>query len=421
MDIVKLLTRMNCLVKPPPKAAAKSRFGFLSTAAKSIVKGVWGGSKKVAAPAPAPVHKPTPAASSNTTSAALAAPSAVKAKIAPSSSGTQRKVSATETGPLKPSTAVSSSSIRTSHSRTASNNGTMNSLGSVAATINSARSRSPLPSFAAHTRTSSIRTSTSGTMSTRNSSVASRAGGSSIGVGGTGTSRVSTTTASTTSSSKISSLGTRGSLHAVASTSSRLLAPTASSLAKTAGVNRLKSPTLNVPTDKLPDLPSTPTTPGAGKIFSKPLVVPMGSGLPSPVRSGSSQTIIQPTGVTRQRSAASRKPRISRSKVIAKLASQRSASGPGSGPLTSAGLDTAGSSAVGLAAKRSSLGVGVHKAPRKSVGGARRSHVGVSGARSSEASVLLSAKKRARQSEYARRKSRVGPGASGSVAMEVDP
>ncbi|KAE9406532.1 hypothetical protein BT96DRAFT_1014770 [Gymnopus androsaceus JB14] len=418
--------RKSILHKPPPKPAAKSRFGFLSTAAKSIVKGVWGGGKKASAPAPATVPKPAPVTSSSTTSTAptsTAGASSAKGKMAPPSSSVQRKVSTTGTS-SKPSTAPASSSIRTSHSRNASNSGTMNSLGSVAATINSARSRSPLPSFTAHTRSSSIRTSTTGTMSTRNSSVASRTGGSSIGVGGTRTSRTSTTSVP---SSKVSSLGARGNLHQgnVGSTSSRLLAPTASSLAKTAGVSKLKSGALNVPAEKPSDLPSpsNTTSPGAGKIFSKPLVVPMGSGLPSPVRGGSSQTVIQPgTGVARQRSVGGRKPRISRSKVIAKLASQRSASGPGSGPSTNPGPDNADPSAVGLAAKRSSLGVGVHKAPRKSAGGARRSHVGVSGTRSSEANVVLSAKKRARQSEYARRKSRAGAGnvgASSSMAMDV--
>ncbi|KAJ3920547.1 hypothetical protein F5877DRAFT_37860 [Lentinula edodes] len=370
---------------PPKQAVSKSRFGFLSNAAKSIVKGVWGGGKKTPAVVP---PKPVSKAPSSSTSIAKSVPSTgvteAKAKVAPS--GTQRKFSATDSG-------------TSPRNRDVSNAGTMNSLGSVATTIHSSRSRSPLPSFAAPTKSSSVRSSATGTTFTRNSSIAN-------------SSRVSRTSTTSTTSSRVSSLGVRGTLdpnRVSSTTSSRLLAPTASSLAKAASLNKLKSDTLNVPTE-------TPfaSSPSSSKIFSKPLVVPKGSGLPSPVRSGRSQTVTREITV-KQRSLSGRKPRISRSKVIAKLASQRNPSG-GSGPSVS--TDYTGPSAVGLAAKRSSLGVGVHKAPRKSMGAARRSHIGVSGARSSEASVLLSAKKRARQSEYARRKSRAAT--SGAEPMKVD-
>ncbi|KAJ4001914.1 hypothetical protein F5050DRAFT_1707847 [Lentinula boryana] len=386
--------------KPQPKpVASKSRFGFLSSAAKSIVKGVWGGGKKTSTT----VASKSPAvAPANATSA----PNPVaRTRVAPS--GTQRKASTTDTSSSKP--------ISTSSSSRSRDLGTMNSLGSVAATIHSSRSRSPIPSFAAPTKSSSVRTSTTGTASissTRNNSIAN-------------SSRVSRISAASATSSRVSSLGTRGSLNPIStsSTSSRLLAPTASSLAKTASINRLKSGNLNVPSEK-PTV-SSPSSSGApAKIFSKALVVPLGSGLPSPVRSGSSQTVARGVAI-KQRSLSGRKPRISRSKVIAKLASQRAASG--SGPPAS--TNYTGPSALGLAAKRSSLGVGVHKAPRKSIGGARRSHVGVSGTRNSEASILLSARKRARQSEYARRRSRATGGASNvgttasacSEAMIVDP
>ncbi|KAF5392772.1 hypothetical protein D9757_001028 [Collybiopsis confluens] len=424
--------RAGVLQKQLPKPASKSRFGFLSSAAKSLVKGVWGGNKK---PGPTPVPASTTAktTSSSTTAKASASSSATanastdaKGKVGPPASGAQRKVS----GPVKPSVSasqVSSTSSRVSHSRNASNSGTMTSLASAAATIHSARSRSPLPSFAAPTRSSSIRTSTTGTASTRNSSIASRAAGSSS-IGGTGTSRNSNVT------SRVSSLGARGSLaHGpVTSSSSRLLAPTASSLAKTSAASKLKSNTLNVPITKPSDSSSSSplssnantsginASPAPGKIFSKPLVVPVGSGLPSPVRGGASQAI--PAG--KPRSLSGRKPRISRSKVIAKLASQRTASGSGyGGPSTS--LSSSGQAASGtlLAAKRSSLGIGVHKAPRKSAGGGalRKSHVGVAGAgvRTSEASVLLSAKRRARQSEYTRRRSRVAGGSGFGIGIGI--
>ncbi|KAJ3882224.1 hypothetical protein F5051DRAFT_365901 [Lentinula edodes] len=370
---------------PPKQAASKSRFGFLSNAAKSIVKGVWGGGKKTPAVVPPkPVSKAPPC----TTSTAKPLPSTgvteAKAKVTPS--GTQRKFSATDSG-------------TSPRNRDVSNVGTMNSLGSVATAIHSSRSRSPLPSFAAPTKSSSVRSSATGTTSTRNSSVAV-------------SSRVSRTSTTSATSSRVSSLGVRGTLdpnRVSSTTSSRLLAPTASSLAKAASLNRLKSDALNVPVEA-----PVASSPSSSKIFSKPLVVPKGSGLPSPVRSGRSQTVTREITV-KQRSLSGRKPRISRSKVIAKLASQRNPSGRSE---PSASTDYTGPSAVGLAAKRSSLGVGVHKAPRKSMGAARRSHIGVSGARSSEASVLLSAKKRARQSEYARRKSRAATG--GAEPMKVD-
>ncbi|KAJ7701870.1 hypothetical protein B0H17DRAFT_1044991, partial [Mycena rosella] len=92
--------------------------------------------------------------------------------------------------------------------------------------------------------------------------------------------------------------------------------------------------------------------------------------------------------------APGRKPRISRSRVIAKLASQRVASsGSGSSSIASSG--TARKS-LGGARVRSSLGA---KVQRGSLGGIKNTHgFGPLG---------MDAKKRARQSEYyARRKSR---------------
>lgn len=98
-----------------------------------------------------------------------------------------------------------------------------------------------------------------------------------------------------------------------------------------------------------------------------------------------------PVPVTRQRTV--RKPRISRSKVIAKLASQRAAASAVGARRVSASRFSVG----GAGRVRSSMGTA--KAQRKSVAGGRRSHA-------EEADILMSAKKRARQSEYMRRKSR---------------
>ncbi|KAJ6618714.1 hypothetical protein B0H10DRAFT_2217448 [Mycena sp. CBHHK59/15] len=99
--------------------------------------------------------------------------------------------------------------------------------------------------------------------------------------------------------------------------------------------------------------------------------------------------------------APTRKPRISRSRVIAKLASQRVASGS-SMASTSTAASAATRKSFGGARARSSLGV---KVQRGSLGGMKNGPSSAS-----------DAKKRARQSEYyAKRKSR-----GGANAMSVD-
>jgi hypothetical protein len=84
-----------------------------------------------------------------------------------------------------------------------------------------------------------------------------------------------------------------------------------------------------------------------------------------------------------------RKPRISRSKVIAKLVSQRATSGK-----SSASSSSRPRSSIGAAKSR--------RAGRTSAGGG----------------VVMSAKKKARQSEYARRQSRVAVGDVGKMAVD---
>ena len=110
----------------------------------------------------------------------------------------------------------------------------------------------------------------------------------------------------------------------------------------------------------------------------------------------------------KQRSLNGRKPRISRSRVIAKLASQRAASGsgtPGTSRITGKVGGTPGR-------KRSSLGVKVQRS--SFAGGVLKSGGG-------EDAVLMSARKRVRQSEYhARRQSRLQPIQQGTNAMDVD-
>jgi hypothetical protein len=103
------------------------------------------------------------------------------------------------------------------------------------------------------------------------------------------------------------------------------------------------------------------------------------------------------SGSTRQKTLVVRKPHISRSKVIAKLASQRAATASGSSGAKVGGTPSRGGrvrSSLGAKLQRSSYG-------GKTPGGGR--------VRGSGNDLMMSAKKRARQSEYARRKSRVEP------------
>ncbi|KAG6853520.1 hypothetical protein C0991_003515 [Blastosporella zonata] len=413
--------------QPPPKT---SRFGFLSTA-KSLVQKVWGGGKS-AAPGPTAMPKSAPKVPK-----AAPAPPPV---LAP----------APKKAPARPSSATNPpiGSVPSLRSEKGKATATMASTTSC--------SRSPLPLFAptAPTRRSLVvKTSKASSAAGPGTSVKSSTGVSSLGTRSSLASRSSSGAVSSMGSKKLlTGTGSRSSITASASgastssrfssTSSRLLAPTASSLAKAtrpsvsgsksslrnvtgAGMQIQKSPsgegdTLEAITNS-PRTPGEPWSPRTGGIFSKPLAMP--SRIPTPVKkrpmtsergisaeeqTASTDAAEMVTGVppTRQRSLNGKKPRISRSKVIAKLASQRAAGARGLAP-------PGGTPGAKAGRTRSSLGV---KAQRSSFGGKPISAKGDG--------VAMSAKKRARQSEYARRKSRVvpidlGAGGSGS-AMDID-
>lgn len=215
-------------------------------------------------------------------------------------------------------------------------------------------------------------------------------------------------------------------------TTSTLMAPTASSLAKinshsripvstashnenstltkatTSSKQRLAmSPQPSVTLDQITNSPrSAAHSPRPAKIFSQPLS-------PPPAHAPMSLTTAATTIVgqaAQQKSSSSvkspappkakvlpgRRPRISRSKVIARLVSQRAA---GAGSSMSAGTGGAGGKV------RSSMGAGM-------AGKASQSHGGARGG-----DMLMSAKKRVRQSEYARRRSRA---TAGEERMDVD-
>ncbi|CAK5278441.1 unnamed protein product [Mycena citricolor] len=212
--------------------------------------------------------------------------------------------------------------------------------------VSSTVSRAPIP--AAFVGTSSSKAPSSSASSIRQSgtmsSMGSRPTTSRPGSMGTRTS----VTSSTKSVNRLSS-------------SSRLLAPTASSLAKMH----------NAP----PSLSKTPSA--LPSVHEKPVLDPITNSTGEPRSKG--------------KLVPARKPRISRSRVIAKLASQRVASG--SSVATSSAV-VRKSLGAGNGRARSSLGV---KAQRGSMGVMKNNGNGP----------LLDAKKRARQSEYyARRKSK---------------
>lgn len=245
------------------------------------------------------------------------------------------------------------------------------------------------------------------------------------GVGSIGIKRAgSTNTGSNTNTNTNTSSRSRAS----ASVSSRLLAPTASSLAKAQAGGPMpppkKSPGLSAVSENqasgsskpaLGQIMNGPTvhqpeSPRAVKIFSHPLSPSTQEQKPS---LGAVAAALAPTRKPLAVTAKSklllptRKPRISRSKVIAKLASQR-----------------AGSSATSGGGKvRSSMGVGMSldAGKRQGFGGAKMGR----GSAVADSAVHMSAKKRMRQSEYARRRSRAPTsvpidGPSDSGAMDVD-
>ncbi|KAI0942846.1 hypothetical protein AcV7_002144 [Taiwanofungus camphoratus] len=459
-----------------PGKGKASRFGFFSSA-KSIVRNVWnmgtgsssGAKSKASSNSSIPVVKTpqaTKAVAEDSASTAFPArkPSEVSGNAAAKSTNMATRI---------PSGGPSSSSLlKPSASVIAKADGTLMSTRSTVS-----RSRSPIPSFAAqsHGPSSSVSSRNGSLIGTANSRIgpsvgtgtaglrvnsrnSSIAGASSMGTRssltsgprtavssiGTRRSMASTlATGSSTSKASISSAqaardGANG--QSVRKRTSSLMAPTASSLAKTQSAVRPsggRSSGLPVVTEnprvaragktptKIPIVSKTalgaitnsPQSPRPGKIFNQPLTVSTFSSptsVPTPKQNPSftaaATTMLgTPSGIPKlsvppkPKALIARKPRISRSRVIAKLGAQRAAtqsSASASGPSTRI---------------RSSMG------SRKSFGGVK------AGRSSAGADAMRSAvKKRARQSEYARRQSHVvgtvreGGQESGDATMDID-
>jgi len=154
-------------------------------------------------------------------------------------------------------------------------------------------------------------------------------------------------------------------------------------------------------TDAVEHVVSSPTVPRSqGRIFSQPLALNSPSSKPSGPQPQMSLAAAAATLATakppippKPKVMLGRRPRISRGKVIAKLASQREAQQTGTSaiPRPRAGASSSHAS-VGVPRVRSSMSINV-----------RQSH----GVAKVGGDVLMSAKKRTRRSEYARRRSRV--------------
>ncbi|KAI0073621.1 hypothetical protein K474DRAFT_1774616 [Panus rudis PR-1116 ss-1] len=397
----------------PPKG--KSRFGFLSSA-KSIVRNVWnfgsnasGTNAKSSAPAsnipvPKPANVPKPAEKESTTNTASSKKSSIGLGHASVKSATSSRVSSAQ----QPSITQEKE----------------NKPGSVG------HARAPIPSFAQPTKASSAATATAASRKVSGSGAPPSSMGTRTSVAPSGSNvnsmgakrSLGTTPAGTAGSRKRadSTVGSASKIPLLSPAkrpSSTLMAPTASSLAKAQA--NMRSPPNSRSSDaarlrQITNSPAGVKSPRPTKIFSQPLTTDMfksPTSAPTPSRdvslaqaaktmmgnnvptSTSNASVVPP----KPKALAARRPRISRTKVIAKLGAQRAA-------------------ASGSAAVSKDIGGG---RTRSSVGAARRSMGVVKNNRASVGNeVVMSAKKRARQSEYARRRSQAKTAGRASLGLE---
>ncbi|KAG1742973.1 hypothetical protein EDD22DRAFT_958849 [Suillus occidentalis] len=367
-----------------------SRFAFLSSA-KNLVSNVWNrgttGSKPnvpAAKPAPAPQTKtPALSVSSKVTKELSKAQSMTKKpSIIPGSSGVppvpKERVPSVSNGKCMPSGS---------------------SLAPVADSMSSRTSKSPIQFPAPGT---SSRMGHSRTNSASSLGVASR----------------------TNHAEHVSSMGSKTSLAntvkgatigTARARSSTLMAPTASSLAKT---SRLPVPSFSPfrvkdkvnekgkeqekETDTVENVANSPMVPRSqGRIFSQPLISPSSKlSEPQPQMSLAAAAVtlatVKPPIPPKPKVMPGRRPRISRGKVIAKLASQREAQHAGASAIPRPRVGASSSHAsISVPRVRSSMGTNLGKG--------RQSH----SVAKVDGDVLMSAKKRTRRSEYVRRRSRV--------------
>ncbi|KAF8639163.1 hypothetical protein AX17_001651 [Amanita inopinata Kibby_2008] len=402
--------------KPKP-----TRFGFFSQA-KSIVQSVFGRNKTV-------TNGPSTVAATTASSRAKAEKNSEPEEVT-KKAGFASSLKKPTVVP-KTTTAGSTSSKATLGTRATDSIG---SKGVDQNKISTSRSRSPIPSFngpPSYTAARAKKASVSSTASVSRNSTSTASNGAlarKIQIEGRPSSMGTRTSSANSSSSMVSSLGTK--VTGKPPASSRLLAPTASSLAKSSSRSQTASSSKSVLVDAkqvarvATDRKSTaldsitnssalaPTSPRTtNRIFSQPLdPTAFFQGDPPTARnaievpSGPTSLVMSKAPLQRQRTLTGRKPRISRSKVISRLASQRANAtrNQSVGNSNRQALGITGKPLLAPGRKRSSLGVRVAKP------GGRASHAGGHVSSGENSGLLMSAKKRARQSEYyARRRSRV--------------
>ncbi|KAH7909179.1 hypothetical protein BJ138DRAFT_1155929 [Hygrophoropsis aurantiaca] len=442
--------------KPKP-----GRFGFLSSA-KSLVQNVW---NRGAGPSTA------------------GAPSTSSATNTPSSGTLKSKIGQASNIPVGKA-ALDTKSTSIAGGKTTGGVGVKARVPSSSSTS----SRAPVSSFGTGSKASSI-TGISTKMVSRAPSIAGTTSKSHTIT--SSMSRAPSITGKTSLAGPVSSMGMRGgsmssggnaNVSSMGTRRSTLMAPTASSLAKVPVVSQAKatasSSSLSKPTASGSFVKSPPINPGSGsftkksqsisrlpiprsspfknatsdtesvgahsprgKIFSQPLMSPLGqtsfgaaaitlaSTTSTPRLVGQSSNLASGSGASTSNSNAAglsstavastkppippkpkilpgRRPRISRSKVIARLAEQRAeTSSTNSGTGLGTGINKASGktrSSMGAGKVRSSMGVSA--TGKRSMGGG--------------GDILWSAKKRARQSEYARRKSVKSSGGGGSMIVD---
>ncbi|KAI9507268.1 hypothetical protein F5148DRAFT_141366 [Russula earlei] len=481
------------------KGKATPRFGFLSSA-KSIVRSVW----NFGVGSPAKASRPSAAATATklkitATAAAAEAKEEIKPKPAltkkpslapsrPSSSlsvgGRKSIAPAARTASITAgSTSISGHQRKSSSGEGAKENGVVR------------RSNSRPPSLSSNNNAGgrmasssrqSVRASSANVRSTKSACLPTSekaAAGITAGTSGTSTDAVDERAGGDHSSGhdKKAFIFSPSGSRATAASASRLFAPTASSLAKMRGrgVSPTKTSAIVAQRAKTPprgtavlDAITNGPRDGGNKIFTTPLMLlPTRAVIPPPVKPTSlaaAATALASAAATRstigpiaeRRPAASlsspktnttrttrtgqpgstRKPRISRSRIIAKLGAQRAATtatasngkdgdnnhnhNNDASPSASRSAVAAAGAGEGSRIPRAS-GSAAFRAPRvrSSIGaGMRRSYAGAKSA-SRGSDVLMSAKKHVRQSEYVRRRSRfasaVGAGAGMNHAVDV--
>ena len=444
------------------KGKATPRFGILSSA-KSIVRSVWNfgvgspmkASKKEAAKsqtapvaepkgtkpaAPLPKKPSLPAASLPSEAANRKGFAPVRASSSASSKALADGVAAKGGASYsrQPSLRISSGTTRALNH--APEGGRIGSRQSIRASANAA--------------------SSTGTKYTGDASRSSTSTGRVSGVVGTAAEGVNSSISNNKSSKDDNR--NKASIFSPTGTTSRLFAPTASSLAKMRGAStvsksktstiiaqRAKTPPRNAVLDAITNSPrgggnsyTGSPPPPRDKIFTTPLLLSpvkpgslaaaasalaatTRSGAQSPERSLANRT----TTATMTTKGSTRKPRISRSRIIAKLGAQRAAATSSSTATSSSSRLSSSRPTVATAAgsKIPRASGGAVRAPRvrsSMATATRRSYAGAKSAgRGSD--VLLSAKKHVRQSEFVRRRNRmtgsaigVASGAGGSHAVD---